>query len=397
MKILYISALSSKRLIDVLFKKHGRDPGFAVQKFSRMIVTGFVKNSASVSTLSVAPVASSDKIPFIFEKTEQEDSVKYNYVPFFNIPVFKHLMVFIYALAFLFVWSFFDKKNKVFVCDGLNVTLNMAAVIVSKIRRVRNVCVLTDMPGLMVGTGVRVSFVGKFITAINKGYLGSFSHYVFLTEAMNDVVNKQHRPYIVMEGLVNPESVNVPNELENKRDEKVVLYAGGLFERYGLDTLVKAFMKLPMNDARLVVYGNGPYVEKLKELAKVDSRIEYKGIRPNEEVVADEIMATLLVNPRPTTEEFTKYSFPSKNMEYMASGTPLLTTKLPGMPKEYYPYVYLFEEESVDGFKSTLENVLSKSRESLHQKGIEAKQFIVNNKNDVIQCSRIMKLIKIDL
>lgn len=360
-------------------------------------MTGFVKNSASVSTLSVAPVASSDKIPFIFEKTEQEDSVKYNYVPFFNIPVFKHLMVFIYALAFLFVWSFFDKKNKVFVCDGLNVTLNMAAVIVSKIRRVRNVCVLTDMPGLMVGTGVRVSFVGKFITAINKGYLGSFSHYVFLTEAMNDVVNKQHRPYIVMEGLVNPESVNVPNELENKRDEKVVLYAGGLFERYGLDTLVKAFMKLPMNDARLVVYGNGPYVEKLKELAKVDSRIEYKGIRPNEEVVADEIMATLLVNPRPTTEEFTKYSFPSKNMEYMASGTPLLTTKLPGMPKEYYPYVYLFEEESVDGFKSTLENVLSKSRESLHQKGIEAKQFIVNNKNDVIQCSRIMKLIKIDL
>ena len=380
-----------------MFKKHGRDPGFAVQKFSRMIVTGFVKNSASVSTLSVAPVASSDKIPFIFEKTEQEDSVKYNYVPFFNIPVFKHLMVFFYALAFLFVWSFFDKKNKVFVCDGLNVTLNMAAVIVSKIRGVRNVCVLTDMPGLMVGTGVRVSFVGKFITAINKGYLGSFSHYVFLTEAMNDVVNKHHRPYIVMEGLVNPESVNVPNELENKRDEKVVLYAGGLFERYGLDTLVKAFMKLPMNDARLVVYGNGPYVEKLKELAKVDSRIEYKGIRPNEEVVADEIMATLLVNPRPTTEEFTKYSFPSKNMEYMASGTPLLTTKLPGMPKEYYPYVYLFEEESVDGFKSTLENVLSKSRKSLHQKGIEAKQFIVNNKNDVIQCSRIMKLIKIDL
>ena len=55
--------------------------------------------------------------------------------------------------------------------------------------------------------------------------------------------------------------------------------------------------------------------------------------------VAEELKATLLVNPRPTTEEFTIYSFPSKNMEYMASGTPLLTTKLPGMPEEYHQYV----------------------------------------------------------
>ena len=382
-------------MIDVLFKKHGRNPGFAVQKFSRMIVAGFVKNGASVSTLSVAPVAASDKIPFVFEKSEQEDSVKYNYVPFFNIPVLKHIMVFVYAFVFLFAWSFGDKKNKVFVCDGLNVTLNLAALAVSKIRGVRNVCVLTDMPGLMVGTDVRISLVGKFIVAINKKYLGSFSHYVFLTEAMNDVVNKQHRPYIVMEGLVDPESAKAQNELKNKRNEKVVLYAGGLFERYGLGILVQAFMKLPMNDARLVVYGNGPYVEKLKELAKVDSRIEYKGIRPNEDVVADEITATLLVNPRPTTEEFTKYSFPSKNMEYMASGTPLLTTKLPGMPEEYYPYIYLFEEESVDGYRNALMSVLSKSRDELHKKGFLARDFIVKQKNNVIQGQKILELVKV--
>ena len=205
MKVLYISTHSSKRLINLLFKKSGRNPGFAVQKFSRMVVTGFQKNGASVSTLSVAPVVASDKISFSFERSEQEDSVKYNYVPFFNIPVLKHIMVFVYAVVFLFVWSLFDKKNKFFVCDGLNITLNLAAILVSKIRGVRNVCVLTDMPGLMVGT--RVSFVSKIIAAINKKYLGSYSHYIFLTEAMNDVVNKQHRPYIVMEGLVYPESV----------------------------------------------------------------------------------------------------------------------------------------------------------------------------------------------
>ena len=34
----------------------------------------------------------------------------------------------------------------------------------------------------------------------------------------------------------------------------------------------------------------------------------------NDRVVEEQLRATLLVNPRPTTEAFTKYSFPSKNM-----------------------------------------------------------------------------------
>ena len=393
MRALYISALSSKRLIETLFKKNGRNPGYAVQKFSRMIVNGLKKNEVSVSTLSVAPVATSDKIPFVFEKKELENSIRYNYVPFFNVPLLKHIMVFLYSVVFIFGWSLFDKKNKFFVCDGLNITLNLASLIVSKIRGMQNVCILTDMPGLMVsGTETR-NLLTKFIVAINKMYLGMFSHYVFLTEAMNDVVNKNHRPYIVMEGLVDPENVVEKNEIKNKNKEKVVLYAGGLFEQYGLDTLVQAFMKLPMENARLVLFGSGSYVKRIEECAKMDCRIVYKGVRPNSEIVAEEVSATLLVNPRPTTEKFTKYSFPSKNMEYMASGTPLLTTRLPGMPQEYCPYVYIFDDESVEGLKNALLLLLSKPIEELHQKGESARIFVLNKKNNVQQAGKLVKLV----
>ena len=34
----------------------------------------------------------------------------------------------------------------------------------------------------------------------------------------------------------------------------------------------------------------------------------------NDRVVEEQLRATLLVNPRPTAEAFTKYSFPSRNM-----------------------------------------------------------------------------------
>ena len=53
-------------------------------------------------------------------------------------------------------------------------------------------------------------------------------------------------------------------------------------------------------------------------------------------------------------------------MEYMASGTPLLTTKLPGMPEDYYPHVYFFEEESVQGYADALKKVLSLPADTLY-------------------------------
>ena len=102
---------------------------------------------------------------------------------------------------------------------------------------------------------------------------------------------------------------------------------------------------------------------------------------------------TLLINPRPTNEEYTKYSFPSKNMEYMVSGTPILTTKLPGMPKEYYKHVYLIEEENVDGLKNILIDILNKPVEELYKFGNGAKEFVLNKKSNIMQAKKIINMI----
>lgn len=118
------------------------------------------------------------------------------------------------------------------------------------------------------------------------------------------------------------------------------------------------------------------------------------GVVPNQDVVMAELEASLLVNPRPTHEEFTKYSFPSKNIEYMSSGTPLLTTKLPGMPKEYYPYVFLIEDESTEGYANALADALSKTEEELYVCGMKSKKFVIGKKNSREQARRVIELIK---
>ena len=159
---------------------------------------------------------------------------------------------------------------------------------------------------------------------------------------------------MVMEGLVDTSMEKSENKLNNKADEKIIIYAGGLYEKYGIKTLIDAFMMLDGDYFRLHLYGSGPMEETIKTLALIDSRIVFKGMVPNKIVVENQLKATLLVNPRPSTEEFTKYSFPSKNMEYMVSGTAMITTRLPGMPSDYLEFVKLFEEESVKGMFETL-------------------------------------------
>ena len=89
-----------------------------------------------------------------------------------------------------------------------------------------------------------------------------------------------------------------------------------------------------------------------------------------------------------------KYSFPSKTLECMVSGTPLLTTNLPGMPTSYHEYVYLFGEETTDAFRDVLEQVLSLDAKTLYHKGQEARSFALEEKNNVSQAKKLLEFVK---
>lgn len=392
MKLLYISALSSSRLISEIYKKSGKNPGFAVQKFSRLLVKGLIANGADVVALSNPPFPAGSKRRISLD-SETEEGVHYKYIPFLNVSILKHLCLFLYAFAYVLFWGFKRRREKAIMCDVLSISVCMGALLASKINRVRSVGVVTDIYGLMVGNA-RNSWIVKFATYLNQCYISSFDRYVLLTSQMNERVNPKGKPHIVMEALCDLSMSGQNVQIEEKVSPRTVIYAGGIHERYGLKMLAESFVKADIPDARLVYYGSGSYVEEYKKLCAAHPNLEYRGVAPNEEIVEEELKASLLVNPRPTTEEFTKYSFPSKNMEYMASGTPLLTTKLPGMPEDYYPHVYFFEEESVQGYADALKKVLSLPADTLYAKGVQAKRFVLQQKNYVTQAQRVLGLLE---
>mgnify|MGYP002522465227 FL=1 len=269
----------------------------------------------------------------------------------------------------------------------------MGALLASKVNGLQSIAVVTDIYGMMVGSS-KTSLLSTLAAKLNSKYISLFDKYVLLTEQMNEVVNPKGRPHIVMEALCDSALLQESHSHIPKSHPRTVIYAGGIYEKYGLKMLAEGFMKANVPDAKLIYFGEGSYIEEYKILCEKHPNLEYCGVVSNEEILHEEQMATLLVNPRFTTEEFTKYSFPSKNMEYMASGTPLLTTKLPGMPKEYYPYVFLFEEETIDGYADAISEALAHSESELFKLGDSAKRFVLQHKNNIEQGRRISEFIK---
>ena len=221
--------------------------------------------------------------------------------------------------------------------------------------------------------------------------LQSFDSTVVLAKPMVDKLNIGHLPYAVVEGIYC--DVGNSNETFNKFVNKTIMYAGGIVSRYGVFDLIEAFHRIDDPDIRLLLCGPCPELEKLHNYLSKDKRIDYRGLISTTEVRKLQRQVTLLVNPRHSTEEFTKYSFPSKTLEYMASRTPVLMSNLPSMPEEYKQHLYLFDNESIEGMKQSILSVLSKEDQSLIEKGNRAHDFIMSEKQSSVQVKKILTLL----
>lgn len=422
MKILYVSTLCSDRLIKDLFDA-GYKPIQAIQKFNKLLVKGLVENGCDVYALTEIPKTIGPK--FFKREGETENKIYYTYSRKVDIKLFYNLYVFLSGFFLTLKWGLRYKKGsgrkelsrnekvhnnnqeflsgnnsnqRVAILDILQTEFSAGALLSCKILNIKAIAIVTDLPGLpgMLAGGKRTAFHSFVEKTINR-YANNFDAYILLTEQMNEVLNLKKRPYMIMEGLVDSDMININSEINND-GKKIVIYAGGLHEEYGIKYLIDGFKMLNDDNVELHLFGHGPMVNQITKEAKEDNRIHFFGVVHNSKVVEAELKATLLINPRPTAEDFTKYSFPSKNMEYMVSGTPVLTTPLPGMPQEYHEHVYLLKDESTEGLFQVLKKLLTETpAEELKLKGQRAKQFVLENKNNIHQSSRVIDFIKNEL
>lgn len=313
-------------------------------------------------------------------------------IGFLNLPVIKHFSRVWGIRRALRAWARGTPGKKIIISYSLNYSFARSLAYVKSLdKRLVTCVVVPDLPEYM-NTTMNVSVVYRLlkrfeITSIRRDFTAVDS-LVLLTESMRDRL-PPGPPHIVMEGIANPAGLTA-KETE-PRSSTVVMYAGTLNARYGILELLQAFATIEDTHVQLMICGDGDSEDVVRKAAAADDRIRYLGRVSHSEALVLQSKATILVNPRRNDEEFAKYSFPSKILEYMSVGRPIIAYELDGMPPEYRDYISYVQGEGVAPLAQAIRDLCDLSDDQLNAMGASSQRFVHEHKNPRVQARRILE------
>lgn len=316
-------------------------------------------------------------------------------VGFINIFVIKHLVKYWKLKSHLKRWVRSGNRNKVILGYTLNYSFVKCLKYIKRLDpKVKTCIIIPDLPEYS-NLQSKVSILYRFLKGTEIKFIRKsmpyIDNYVLVTEKMAQFL-KIDKSYTVIEGI----STDLFNDIvidKNEDNVKTILYTGTLNKKFGVLDLVEAFNTIDNKDYRLVLCGSGDSEELLMHYAKLDNRIIFKGQLKREDVLKLQKQATVLINPRKNNEQYTKYSFPSKIIEYLSSGTPTIAYKLDGIPDEYDDYIYYINGDKPRDIAAKIEDICEKSQKERDEFGEKARKFVIENKSNKIQAEKIIKSI----
>jgi glycosyltransferase involved in cell wall biosynthesis len=331
----------------------------AGNKMQRGILKGLSQlNGCEVESISIPPYATYPNNDFYLKcKDGYVGNVNNTEIGFINVPVLKQL-----HQAFNIFRALVSKRNELdkVLCFNAYFPIALPVLLFSFIYKKPVVAFIADVPLDDNKNRPRLSkYIYIVFFTISKILLSRFKKVV--------VLNKKaalrfcpRAKYIVVEGGVESFENDVCSEISArlKMTPKIVVYTGALTDYSGIKNLVNAFRFLNSEDLQLHVYGGG-YLEKwLVSEVKTIPNVIYQGSVDNSIAIDAQKDAWLLVNPRVIIDDISNYTFPSKLLEYMQSGTAVLTTNISGITEEYKNAVFITEDDTAEGFAKAIQGIL---------------------------------------
>lgn len=396
MNILFIGGIYSEHLLPEYRRNCKSGYQYAAQALQESIIKGLLENDVSLYVLSFPSVPT---FPFSYKKPflKSDDFVFASHkigqtIGRINIPILKHEFEY---RAIIDNWIHKNEGEKYVLIYSLQAKfLEIAEYIKINYPDIKIGLVVADLPEFMSWNKyyVRLGLKKRSINTIYRN-IKFIDKFVLLSKYMAERLPIGGKPWIVVEGIYDPTNESQKTTIANNKN-KVILYTGNIDRRYGIMDVVYAFTKIRDDNIALWICGFGDSEREIREYEKKDDRIKFLGSVSREKVLQLQKQAFMLINPRHSKEEFTKYSFPSKTMEYLASGTPTLMCKLQCIPPEYEDHIFFINDETIDGYKDAMLNVLHRKDSELTIFGDNAKRFILDSKSPSIQVQKILTLMK---
>lgn len=174
------------------------------------------------------------------------------------------------------------------------------------------------------------------------------------------------------------------------------MYMGNVGKLAGLETVLEAFSRADMKDARLVIAGSGPAKDDLVRQAKNihDRQIEFWDV-PYGAVPATQAKADVMLLP--VKKGFALSSIPSKLPAYMFSSKPVLASVdsesdtarciLQGHAG------YVCEPEDAEAIAKTMEMIAAAPREDLQAMGKNGFKYAISDFSKTMNLNKLVKAI----
>ncbi len=222
--------------------------------------------------------------------------------------------------------------------------------------------------------------IRKMYSWLQKREFSKYDKFVALSDKAKDLVTNGQE-YVVVEGGIDREFYNSFADYKMSTSGNTIFMYSGLFSRItGVDILLKAFSKCKNESIRLYISGKGELKNIVEDYASKDERVKYLGCAPYEEYLEYLSLADVFINPRNMDFIDNRYNFPSKVMEYLATGRRVISTKFSGW--ERFKDNIEFCENGVDGIRQSIEKMIGtdvqNKEEWINQREF-AKKFLWEN------------------
>ena len=402
--ILFVGNFYSPEMLKSIKEDSRGSVSFATHNYEMSLMRGFLSHhNLDISAITVPTIYSYPRYHkdwYIKGEKYQIERASIKSVGFINLPVLKDIWRSV-GLFFSLIQFFRKRKNdeiKVFLsCPYSYLLTPLFAVKKILCRRIEVTLLIMDIPSIVSEMDDNKGLKKWVLSLINRSSMkkvAKCNHLVLMTEAMMDFVSAEVS-HIIVEGIVDVATMSKDYNPLSKCGKEIILYTGTLREIFGVKNLVDAFELANLDNAELWICGSGDSQEYIEKKAAQNSAIKFFGLVDSKKALELQTAATILVNPRTSEGKYTKYSFPSKTMEYLLAGKSVVINRLPGIPEEYLKYVFTPENESVEALASLIKQVVDMPFSMRIKKAQLGREFIISQKNSHIQTSRIIQLMEL--
>lgn len=401
-KIVFLSTLIPENIQNDVQKKIKSGMPDAACALQWHILEGLYANyQKEISLVNVLPISS---FPNYYQDAcirDQEFITEYSKknvnVGFFNFKGFRRISI--ENQVYRALSKMFEKSDY-----GLLFVYTLSTSFVAAVARLKKekpnirICaIVADLPNMNDLSSKKsvLNFLSNKVLSDNSyKHINKIDAFVLLTKQMAKYLQIR-QPYCVVEGI----STDTNNEgyLGQKEDDDIkrILYTGTLHKKFGIVNLIKAFESIDDEKYRLIICGTGDSESYVLQEAKSNKRIIFHGKVDRKKVLELQAEATVLVNPRQNEGEYTKYSFPSKNIEYLSSGKPVIAYKLDGIPDEYDDYLQYVDDNSIEALADKIVSICTLPKDELKTIGELGKRYVTSQKNPQKQCEKIKNMMEI--